>query len=72
MPTDLSLDSQLFKGKWNELKGEVQKEWGQLTNQELESVKGEATRLVGLIQSRYGYAKEKAEAELAEFLKKHT
>jgi uncharacterized protein YjbJ (UPF0337 family) len=54
-------------GNWNEFKGKVQQQWGKLTNDDLDQIKGKRTELVGRIQKRYGYEKEQAERELEEF-----
>ncbi|MEL6549469.1 MAG: CsbD family protein [Pseudomonadota bacterium] len=46
-----------FKGKWKEMKGKLRTEFGELTDDELEAVKGDREQLEGLIQKRYGKAK---------------
>jgi uncharacterized protein YjbJ (UPF0337 family) len=61
----------ILKGKWKQLKGSVKKKWGKLTDDEINQVEGEAEKLVGLVQEKYGYTKEKAEGEVAEFLDKN-
>jgi uncharacterized protein YjbJ (UPF0337 family) len=58
----------ILKGRWNQLKGAVKERWGDLTDDEVNRVEGETQRLIGLIQERYGYTKEKAEADVADFL----
>ena len=55
---DNLLNENLLKGKWTELKGEVQKLWGRLTDDELEQTKGEAKSLGGLVQQKYGIKEE--------------
>ena len=60
----------IVKGNWTQLKGKVQSEWGKLTEDEVAEVKGDKDMLVGLIQEKYGYAKDEAEAKLDEFFKK--
>lgn len=62
----------IFKGKWKQLKGSIQERWGELTNDDVDEIQGESQRLVGLLQEKYGYAKEKAEGEIAEFLEQHS
>jgi uncharacterized protein YjbJ (UPF0337 family) len=52
------INDNILKGKWKELKGEVQKLWGRLTDDELEQTKGEATALSGLVQRKYGIREE--------------
>ena len=47
-----------IKGKWLELKGEIQKAWGRLTDDELEQTKGDLKSVEGLIQQKYGDSKE--------------
>jgi uncharacterized protein YjbJ (UPF0337 family) len=60
------VSSDVLSGKWKQLRGEVQKQWGKLTNDELDQVEGEATKLVGLLQEKYGYTRERAEREVKE------
>ncbi|MES2962798.1 MAG: CsbD family protein [Bdellovibrionota bacterium] len=43
-------------GKWNEIKGEIQKAWGQLTDDEVQQTKGDMTAIRGLVQQKYGQA----------------
>ena len=45
----------------------MREKWGQLTDDEVEQVKGERDQLVGKVQERYGYAKERAEREVDEW-----
>ncbi|MEJ2211031.1 MAG: CsbD family protein [Anaerolineae bacterium] len=58
----------ILKGKWKQLRGEVQQQWGKLTDDELDRVEGHREELVGLLQERYGYAKQEAEDQLDKFL----
>jgi len=52
------------EGKWKQMKGSVKKQWGKLTDDDLEVIAGNKDQLVGKIQERYGISKEKAEQEL--------
>jgi uncharacterized protein YjbJ (UPF0337 family) len=65
------MDANILKGKWLQLKGSVREKWGQLTDDEVDMVGGNAERLVGLIQERYGYAKQRAEDEVDSFLARY-
>jgi uncharacterized protein YjbJ (UPF0337 family) len=56
------------KGNWKQFRGEAQKQWGKLTNDDLDVVAGERTKLVGRLQETYGYTKEKADAEVDSWL----
>lgn len=57
-------------GKWKQLKGEAKIMWGRLTDDELDRAEGQADKLAGLIQERYGKTKAEAEAEVRRFLDK--
>lgn len=58
------MNQDIFEGKWKEMKGQVKEWWGKLTDDDLERVDGKADQLVGLLQQKYGYTKERAEEEL--------
>jgi uncharacterized protein YjbJ (UPF0337 family) len=53
------------KGQWKQMKGSARKQWGKLTDDDLDVIAGERERLVGLIQERYGITKEEAEKQIA-------
>jgi uncharacterized protein YjbJ (UPF0337 family) len=52
----MEMNKNVVGGKWLEIKGEIQKAWGKLTNDELEETKGDMKSIGGLIQQRYGEA----------------
>jgi len=56
------------QGNWNEAKGKVKTQWGRLTDDDLTRVEGHKDRLIGVIQQKYGIAKDKAEQQLDEFM----
>lgn len=56
-----------IKGDWKQVTGKVKEKWGKLTDDDLTTIAGKRDQLAGLIQQRYGYAKEQAEKELDEF-----
>lgn len=51
-------------GKWEQFKGETRRQWGKLTDDDLETVKGDRQKLAGLVQERYGIGKEEAEKQV--------
>ncbi len=51
-------------GNWKQFRGEVRKQWGKLTDDDLEQVRGERDKLAGKIQERYGVAKDEANRQL--------
>lgn len=55
------------KGQWKQLKGSVRKQWGKLTDDDLDVIAGERQRLAGILQERYGVTKEEAERQIDSF-----
>jgi uncharacterized protein YjbJ (UPF0337 family) len=62
------MNRDILEGKWKQLKGSVKEKWGELTDDELDKAGGRFDKVAGLIQERYGYAKDEAEQELEDFL----
>jgi uncharacterized protein YjbJ (UPF0337 family) len=65
------MNEDILKGKWHELKGGVKEKWGKLTDDDLTIVNGQSEQLLGLLQTKYGYSKDKAEEEYKSFLSGH-
>ncbi len=61
------MNKETLKGKWEQLKGNVQKQWGKLTDDDIEVIQGNAKVLVGKLQERYGMTKEEAQKAVDEF-----
>ena len=62
------MNEDILTGKWNQLKGEIKKQWGKLTDDELDMIDGQRDKLLGKMQEKYGYARFDAERELDNFL----
>jgi len=56
-----------IKGNWKQVVGKIKEKWGKLTDDDLTLAEGKKDQLVGAIQNRYGYEKERAEREVDEF-----
>lgn len=56
-----------MEGNWKQMAGRVQKEWGKLTNDDLDQIEGDRARLEGKIQERYGIGRDEAREQLREF-----
>ncbi|HEX5779990.1 MAG TPA: CsbD family protein [Xanthobacteraceae bacterium] len=57
-----------IEGNWNQFKGKVQQQWGNLTEDDLDVVEGNRKELSGKIQERYGVAKDEAEKQIDDWL----
>ena len=63
------MNTDQLQGKWEQIKGEAKVQWGKLTDDDIDQVEGNAQKLAGRIQERYGYQKEQAQREVDEFLR---
>jgi uncharacterized protein YjbJ (UPF0337 family) len=61
------MNKDIAAGKWKELKGKAKEQWGKLTDDELDRAEGKADQVIGLLQQKYGYARDKAEQEYNRF-----
>ena len=50
-----------LKGKWKQVSGEARSKWGKLTDDDLARAEGDAQKLSGFVQERYGVTKEEAD-----------
>ena len=58
----------ILAGKWMQVRGQVKQTWGKLTDNDLDRINGRYDELVGLVQERYGYARDQAEKEVTHFI----
>jgi uncharacterized protein YjbJ (UPF0337 family) len=54
-----------WQGRWEELKGRVREKWGQLSDNDLETARGNLEQLIGLIKERTGATMQEIERELS-------
>jgi uncharacterized protein YjbJ (UPF0337 family) len=66
---DSSLHDRI-QGNWKQLSGGVRHEWGKLTHDDVERVKGDVEVLAGLILERYGVAKAVARKQIEKWAAK--
>jgi uncharacterized protein YjbJ (UPF0337 family) len=57
-----------LKGNWNQMKGHVRRQWGKLTDDEVDIIQGDQEILIGKIQERYGRSRDEAEREVRDWL----
>jgi len=62
------MNTDVLQGKWSQLKGTVRKQWGKLTDDDVDQIQGDAEILQGRIQERYGRTKEQAKQEVDNWL----
>ncbi len=65
------MNADVLKGQWKEIKGEIKVQWGKLTDNDLTEIEGNEEKLLGFLQKKYGYAKDKASLEYRIFMKRY-
>jgi uncharacterized protein YjbJ (UPF0337 family) len=55
------------EGQWKQRRGKAVHHWGKLMNDELAAIAGKHEQLVGILQEKYGVAREEARAHVDEF-----
>lgn len=66
------MNSDTLQGQWNQLRGSIKAAFGKLTDDDLLQADGNADKMRGALQERYGYTKEKAQTEWDKFARDHT
>jgi uncharacterized protein YjbJ (UPF0337 family) len=66
---DDSLQNRI-QGNWKQLSGSVRHEWGKLTHNDVEQIKGDVMVLAGKIQNRYGVTEAEARKQIEQWASK--
>jgi uncharacterized protein YjbJ (UPF0337 family) len=62
------MNTDTLKGQWQQVKGNIRKQWGKLTDDDMDQIQGDAEILAGKLQERYGHSKDEAKQELDRWL----
>ena len=63
------MNEDVFAGQWKQMRGELKSWWGKLADDDLDRIDGQKDKLIGLVQEKYGYARDHAEQEVERRLK---
>lgn len=63
------MNTDTLKGRWLQLRGNVKRQWGKLTDDELDEIDGDLDVLVGKVQQHYGERRDAVEKKLDEWNK---
>lgn len=66
------MDWNRIEGNWKQFKGKVKEQWGDLTDDDLDKVAGRRDQLEGMIQQRYGKAKDQVRQDVDRWLDTQT
>ena len=58
------MSTDIFEGRWRQLRGELRSWWGRLTDDDLEHIAGQKDKLLGMLQEKYGYTREEAQHQV--------
>ena len=58
------------EGNWKEFKGKAKQQWGKLTDDDLDVIDGRREELEGILQNRYGYARDQVTKEIDSWLQR--
>jgi uncharacterized protein YjbJ (UPF0337 family) len=61
----------VIAGNWKQLTGKVKEQWGKLTDDDIAKIAGKREQLEGVLQEKYGYGKDKASAEVDNWVNTH-
>ena len=62
------MNPDILKGRWHQMKGDIRKRWGKLTDNDMLEIEGHLEKMIGKLQERYGFKREEAEKQINEFL----
>ena len=65
------MNQDIFAGQWKHMRGELKTWWGKLTDDDVTRIGGQTDKLIGVIQEKYGYARERAQQEVERRLKEY-
>lgn len=70
-PAVLIVNQDQFEGNWKQFKGDLKKQWGKLTDDDLLIIEGNYDKFEGRVQERYGNKREEVKRWTDEWFKKH-
>jgi uncharacterized protein YjbJ (UPF0337 family) len=63
------MDWDRIEGGWKQFSGKVKEKWGELTDDDLAQINGNREQLEGILQQRYGYAKDQVRRDVDDWLR---
>jgi uncharacterized protein YjbJ (UPF0337 family) len=58
------MNEDVLNGQWKQAKGHVREWWGKVTDDDVDRINGKGEQLVGVLQERYGWTRERAKQEM--------
>jgi uncharacterized protein YjbJ (UPF0337 family) len=70
-PESNPVNVDILAGRWKHMRGELRSWWGRLTDNDLEQIGGQHDKLIGKLQERYSYTRERAQQEVERRLQEY-
>ena len=64
------MDANMLMDKWDQVKDLIKSEWNDISDKDIDKIKGKKDQFIRLLQDKYGYNMEIAESKLKSFLEK--
>jgi uncharacterized protein YjbJ (UPF0337 family) len=64
------MNRDMLEGQWTQLKGTIREQWGKLTNDDVDEIRGRSEQLISKLQQRYGVAREEAQWQFRDWAPK--
>lgn len=61
----------IIQGKWDQLKGSVKEQWGDLTDDEITQIEGNRDKMAGKLHEKYGWTKTEVDEKMNDFFRRH-
>ncbi len=61
----------LMEGRWKRMRSSAKVWWSKLSEKELDSIHGQLDKLASVLQAKYGYTREQADAEIGRRMKEY-
>lgn len=65
------MNKDIAQGKLEQLKGAIKQIWGNLTDDDIAQINGDAQKMSGLLQETHGMNREDSEREVNNFWSRH-
>ena len=54
------MNQDMWDAKWDQIKGDLKASWAELTDDDVEKVKGDSQKLAGVLKEKYAMKQEEA------------
>lgn len=65
------MNTDQFKGRWAQFKGELKKQWGNFSDDDLLQIEGDYQKFQGKLQAKYGDQKEEVSRWVGQWFERH-